>query len=410
MVQQTFTLFDLNEQIRRTIALNFPHPIWVKAEIAQLNESQGHFYLELVEKSESDDLLKAKATAILWQSQRYKILQKVGKLFHQILLEGQLVSLQVMVEFDERYGLKLLVQDLDIAYTLGQLKLKRSQILDRLEQLKLLDQNKQKQLPKVIQRIAVLSSEKAAGYADFQSQLKQNHFGYAFKTTLFPIAVQGAEVPKDLLKQLKRINRRHTEFDCVAIIRGGGARLDLASFDHFEIGEAIALSKIPVVSGIGHDTDETIVDLVANTSLKTPTAVAEFFIQNNATFENHLDLITLQIKREIDQKVHLADLQLSRLEEQYKQTAKQKLELQNKVLGYLELELRQLYKQRVLIANKDLQKLEQLVDALDFENNLKRGFTLTQRDNKIVHSVHELKKGDTIMTRFINGGKLSIVN
>ena len=410
MVHQTYSLFELSEQIRRTVALNFAHPIWIQAEIAQLNESRGHYYLQLVEKSELEDQLIAKADAVLWQSKKHEIKRKVGKIFHSVLQEGKQVSVQVSVEYDERYGLKLIIQDIDPSYTLGQLQLDRQKILERLDQLKLLGKNKQARIPTVLQNIAILSSESAAGYTDFMAQLNQNPYGYYFNGTLFPIAVQGKDVAKDVVRQLSIIDKRHDEFDCVVIVRGGGAKLDLAGFDDFEIGKAIANAKLPILSGIGHEIDETIADIVVHTALKTPTAVADFFIQHNANFEGNLDYLTVQLRQSINEKVQNANLQLLRLEEQLKQNSKQKLELQGKMVDYLEMEVRQLYRQGLLIANKDLQKLEQLTNALSIETNFKRGFTLTEHEGVLVTSATKLQKGDKIMTRFVNGEKLSIVN
>lgn len=400
----------MNEHIRRTVALNFSEPIWVRAEIAQLKESNGHYFFQLVEKTAIDDQLKAKADAVLWKAKHRSIRQKLGRSFDQVLQEGLQVSLLGKVDFDERYGFKLIIEDIDSAYTLGQLQIERQHILDKLSKFDLIAKNKRLAVPAVLQRIAILSSDQAAGYSDFVAQLNQNPYGYRFEGILFPIAVQGKHVAKDLDHQLNQINSQAANFDCVVILRGGGAKMDLASFDSYLIGEAIANSKLPVISGIGHEIDETIADVVAHTALKTPTAVAEFCIQHNAAFESHLDYSLIVLRRAVDEKVHTAKLYLSRLEEQLRSSAKQKIELQRKVLEHLKIELKQLCRQKLLIANKDVQKLEELSCALNLETNLKRGFTVTELEGKIVYSANDLQKGDKIMTRFVNGEKLSIVN
>ncbi len=410
MAQQLYSLFELNEHIRRTIALNFNNAVWVRAEIAQLSESKGHYFIQLIEKEEGGKDIQAKADAVIWQSGKRNIVRKIGRIFYAVIKEGQQVSLLIRVNFDERYGLKFIIEDVDPAYTVGQLQLQRQKTIERLKSQNLLDKNAALELPIVLQRIAILSSENAAGYADFVTQLRQNPYGYSFNCVLFPIAVQGKDIARDIKRQLKELNTRKSDFDCAVIIRGGGAKVDLGGFDDLSIGESIAHAKLPVISGIGHEVDETVADIVAHTSLKTPTAAANFLIQQNAAFEGHLEHLSLQLKTTVQTKVKDAQYNLDYLQQQFRQSARQIIQLEQKQLDYLNIEIKKLCRQNVVLANKDLQQLEQLVQALSVESNLKRGFTITELNGKIVSSASLLAKGDKIMTRFKDGQKGSIVN
>ncbi|MEM1124333.1 MAG: exodeoxyribonuclease VII large subunit, partial [Bacteroidota bacterium] len=285
---QSYSLFELNEFIRRVFALNFQEAIWIRCEIAQINSSRGHYYLNLIEKSAEKDAIIAQSSGIIW-ARKYRQLRRTHKkLLDSLLRNGTAVLLQVKVDFDERYGFKLLVEDVDPSYTMGQMELKRQAILESLTQQGLLGLNQRISLPTVIQRVAIISSQTAAGLQDYLNQIAINTYGYQIHNQLFPAAMQGENVEKEVLRQLKKIALLKENYDAVVIIRGGGSKLDLVAFDNLVLGQAIAKFPLPVLVGIGHEIDETILDKVAHLSLKTPTAVADFLINRLLHFESSI--------------------------------------------------------------------------------------------------------------------------
>ncbi len=409
MPEQTYTLFDLNEQIKRVVALNFTSALWVSAEITQLSGKRGHVYLQLVEKEEEGEGVIAQAAAMIWQRDYRRLRKQLGVAFERVLQSGHKVLIQVEVNFDERYGMTLMVKDLDPGYTLGQLQLAKHRILEQLKNESLLDKNRKITMPLVLQRIAVLSSPSAAGYSDFQSQLKNNAYAYDFDTELFPIAVQGRSVEKEFLAQMNHIVKKKSAFDCVVVIRGGGAKLDLAGFDNLEIGRSIANCPLPVLTGIGHEIDQTIADVVAHTHLKTPTAVADFLLLKNAQFENHLMELARAIQNLSLRQLKTASLRLSKLESDFLHISRQVLNHQENRIQVFKNEISYLLKRNLSDSKKELDHLANLVRVLSLEATLKRGFTLTIKDGNTVKSVDQLEKGDTILTKFYNGEKRSII-
>lgn len=399
----TYSLFDLNEHVRRVLALNLPDALWVRAEIAQVNESRGHFYLSLVEKGGAKEDILAQAEAVIWQQTARNLQFQLGKIWHDLLRAGVEVLLKVRVEFHERYGFKLLIQDIDPAYTLGKLELERRNTIQKLQEAGLLDLNRRLPLPLVLQRIAVLSSRNAAGFQDFWKHLQDNRYDYGFSMVLFPVAVQGDQAEQEVLRQLKKIRAKREGFDCVVVIRGGGARLDLTAFDSFEVCAQMAGLPMPVLSGIGHDADETVLDLVAHTALKTPTAVADFLIGHNLHFESALVQLQLSIRDSLWKSLETANLSLEYLAQQCNLAIRQKIRTEQQALKYMEDALPGLFRQRLRESALELQQQEALVELLSVENTLKRGFTLTTKDGKIVRSAAALKPGDQINTHFSDG-------
>ena len=281
----SYSLYELNEYIRRVIALNFAEPIWVNAEISQIKEVRGNVYMDLVYHDDQTNEIKAQISAGIWFKSYLFLKNKLGALLPSLLSEGTHVLLKVQVEFTERYGMKLIVEDIDPSFTIGQMEMNRQKILQKLFDEGLTHQNKLTKLPVVIQRIAVISSDNAAGYIDFINHLSQNPYGYQFKTTLFRASLQGQNTEREVCQALNDISEDASKYDCTVIIRGGGSKLDLAWFDNFNIGARIAKSPIPVMTGIGHDINATVADTVAHTTLKTPTAAADFIISHNICFE-----------------------------------------------------------------------------------------------------------------------------
>lgn len=311
-MEQKLTLFELNQWIRNSLKDVFPSPLWVVAEISELKENRsGHCYVELVEK-EFDKIL-ARARGTIW-SYTYRMLKPyfettTGQLFTQ----GIKILVQVSVEFHPTYGLSLNIKDIDPAYTMGELALQRKEIIERLQNEGVFDMNKDLVLPIVPQKIAVISSRTAAGYQDFMEQLEMNAYGIRFYTHLFEAFMQGSESVSSIIRALERIFHYEDFFDAVAVIRGGGATADLSSFDNYDLAFYVTQFPIPVITGIGHEKDDTIIDLVAHTRMKTPTAVAEFFINGAGRFYEHVTDLQEQVINRVREHVELKHQKLERL-------------------------------------------------------------------------------------------------
>lgn len=404
-----YSLFELNEYIRRIVALNFPSGLWISCEIAQVNESNGHYYFNLIEKNETDGAIIAQSEAVMWQRSYRSLRRKIGKTMDDLLQNGITVLLKVTVDFHERYGLKLTIEDIDPVYTIGKLEQQRRETIATLQHRGLLTPNRALPLPNVIQRIAVISSASAAGYKDYVEQLTQNAYGYKFHNTLLPAAVQGQNAVAEITNQLEKIALRPDRYDCVVLVRGGGARLDLMAFDQLALCEKIAECPLPVLAGIGHEVDETVTDLVANKSLKTPTAVAAFIVEHNLHFESELIDIGHWIQQTIGDHLTTQEQQL-REYEQILSIQPQNLLLQNtRMLDYLAEELPRLITQQVGHASRELNQIEQVVGLLDPAAVLARGYSLTMKNGKLIRSGKEVKKGDRLRTRFKDGERDSMV-
>ena len=265
---ETLSLAELAGFIRRVFALNLPSAVWVSAELGQVTTSRGHTWLTLVEKDGEGEAIIAQLDAVVWASRLAKLQKAHGlKLVRGVLQQGMSVRLQVTASFHERFGLKLVVEDVDPAHTLGSLEKRRQETLEALHRDGLLDRNARLPVPRVPQRIAVISSDTAAGLADFQRQLTDNRYGYHFKTELYPAAMQGAQTGEEITTRLRQIARRREDYDCIAIVRGGGGK---TAFDEEALCRNVAAASLPVLAGIGHEIDDTVLDRVVHRSLKTP--------------------------------------------------------------------------------------------------------------------------------------------
>ena len=407
---QSYSLFELNEYIRRIFALNFQEAVWIRCEIAQINSSRGHFYLNLIEKSTETSSIIAQSSAILWAGKYRQLRRKHKKILDQLLQNGTAVLLQVKIDYDERYGLKLLIEEVDPSYTMGQMELKRQEILAALLKEGLLEINSQLSLPPVIQRIAIISSETAAGLQDYLNQMAINPYGYQVSNQLFPAAMQGENVEKEVLRQLKKIASLKENYDAVVIIRGGGSKLDLAAFDNLALGKAIAKFPLPVLVGIGHEIDETILDRVAHTSLKTPTAVADFLINRLLHFESTILEYKKMIHHSINYLIQEEKGQLIYLKKMIKIQTKNQLKEAQIATQQLKQRLPLATKNQLTFAKNILAQLEKVCELLAPETALKRGFTITTANGKVITAKSQVKKGDTLETQLLEGKIKSTVN
>jgi len=283
------SLEELQLIIRDSLYLALPDFYWVMAEISELKENNtGHCYLELIEKHPDDKNVRARVRAIIWRN-RYRFLKAFFEnSAGETLKEGLKILVKIKVEYHELYGLSLIISDIDPAFTIGEMAMKRLHVIKKLEQEGVFTMNKDLIFPAVPQRIAVISSKNAAGYTDFVNQLKGNSFGYVFYTALIESSLQGTETEQGVISALDKIALNSHLFDLVVIIRGGGSQTDLSWFDSYNIAYHVTQFPLPVITGIGHDKDVTVTDLVANRSLKTPTAVADFLIDSVASAENEI--------------------------------------------------------------------------------------------------------------------------
>ena len=403
----TYTLYELNEYIRQVLALNLSDTLWIKCELSQVKFSRGHCYLDLVQKEEDGEEIVAKSQAVIWALQLRTLRNKLGLELDAILQEGMEVLLLVKVDFHERFGLKLMVQDIDPAFTLGQLALKRRETLLRLKKEGLIEKNKMHGLPNVIQRVAILSSESAAGLKDFLNEMSNNKFGYVFKFNLFPVAMQGAKVTEEITAALRKI--KPEKFDAIIIIRGGGSKLDLAAFDDYFLCKNMAFAKLPVLSGIGHEIDDTVLDHVVHTSLKTPTAVAGFIVYHNMNFEAKINQLESDVKKEaidlIAEKKHSIQLQWQALW----QIMKNQLQRQKMMIDYIENETPTLIRNKFRLASSKLQLLEKSAQFLDPVSTLKRGFTITLKNGTPISKENQVNVGDELETVFYKNRITSVV-
>ncbi|MCX6237878.1 MAG: exodeoxyribonuclease VII large subunit [Bacteroidia bacterium] len=291
-MNERLKLSELNGLVKKAVGEAFTAPIWVIGEISELKTNRsGHCYLVLIEKDENEDVIVAQARATIW-SYTFRMLRPYFEsTTGQQLTEGIKVLVSVSVEFHELYGYSLNIRDIDPTYTLGDMARRRREIIARLQSEGVAEMNKELELPLVPQKIAIISSSTAAGYQDFIDQLSNNPAGYHFDLKLFPAIMQGNQAESSIIGALEQIYLYENFFDAVVIIRGGGSQADLSCFDNYNLAYYITQFPLPVITGIGHEKDDSIVDLVAHTRLKTPTAVAEFLISGVAQFDVHLDEI-----------------------------------------------------------------------------------------------------------------------
>lgn len=313
-MNERFSISELNGEVKKVLSANFTAPVWVVGEISEINvNSSGHCYLTLIEKGENDDRIMAQARATIW-SYTFRMLRPFFETSTgQRLTDGLKVLLQVSVEFHELYGYSLNVRNIDPTYTLGDQARKRREIIQRLTDEGVITMNKELELPLVPQKIAVISSSSAAGYQDFMDQLSNNSYGYKFYTHLFTATMQGDQAEKSMVAALERIYPYEDFFDLVVLIRGGGSQVDLSCFDNYNLAYHITQFPLPVLTGIGHEKDDSIADLVAHTRLKTPTAAAEFILDGVASFEERINLLKQEAVEMIesvveDEKDRLEDL------------------------------------------------------------------------------------------------------
>lgn len=410
MSQQVLSLFELNRFVKQALHNHLPDTYWVQAELSDVrSNSSGHCYLEFVQKDTGGNHLIAKARGTIW-SNIFKMLkpyfeQETGQQF----ASGIKVLVQVSVEFHELYGYSLTVLDIDPTYTLGDMARRRREIILRLEEEGVLTMNKELDMPLAPQRIAVISSATAAGYGDFCDQLRNNPYGLSFQTKLFPAVMQGERVEESIISALESVYQELDEWDVVVLIRGGGATSDLSGFDTYNLAANCAQFPLPIITGIGHERDETVLDIVAHTRVKTPTAAAEYLIGRLYETALKLEDHASHVVNKVEERLNWEHTRLNRLSERIPMNVRMCLQAGNYAVKGIQHRIDVALQERLLKEKHRLQLLEHQVRTASPEHLLKRGYSITLLDGRAVTDISMLKEGDVVTTRYAKGESQSVI-
>lgn len=408
MITKRFSLLELNRLVREAIEDALPIEYWVEAELSECRESRGHCYMELIQKDEQTATPIAKASAKCWANKWLTIRPYFERTTGQQLHAGMKVLLQVYPQFHEAYGFSWIVTDIDPTYTLGDMARKRQEIIQKLKAEGVFDLQKELKLPVFCQHIAVISSQTAAGYGDFCKQLADNPYGFKFKTQLFPAIMQGEGVEQSIISALEQIY--DMPFDCVVIIRGGGATSDMSGFDTLALAENVANFPIPIITGIGHERDESVLDMVSHTRVKTPTAAAALLIDHLKGVLETIEGAQSVISHYAQQKLSAINYQLSTISEAIPRLFSIVKARQEAKIDALYTRLPMLIERRLTSESHRLQLIDEKLKALDPTLLLARGYSITLYNGKAVKDASQLPPGTEIETRLAKGTVHSTVN
>ncbi|MCE7993231.1 MAG: exodeoxyribonuclease VII large subunit [Roseivirga sp.] len=420
------SLFEFNSLVKKTLESSLEPHYWIVAEISEMRLNQkGHCYMEVVEKE--GNFVSAKIRANIWAYTYRNLSGWFEAITHSPLQPGIKILFKASINFHEVYGMSLTIKDIDPNFTLGERTKKRKEIIDRLVKEGVYEMNQSLVLPLVPQHVAVISSETAAGYGDFLDQLNNNSRGFVFQTTLFQALMQGDQADESMVNALLNIHESIEQFDLVVIIRGGGAQVDLDCFDQYDLAAHIAQFPIPVITGIGHERDETIADLVAHTKMKTPTAVAEFLISGLERIDDRLNESIYRMERAALNLVQLESFRLQAVSNKLQLSAKSEFNLAKEKISRLKLSLRfsslemlkiddlkldklkvplqRVAKHRLVNMKGKLENLEKSLALVNPESILKRGYSITRVNGQLIGK-QPIKKGD-IMETITNSQQVS---
>ena len=445
-LQNHISLFELQYSIKNVLSNAFDKSTWIVAEISEININRsGHCYLELVESE--GNTIKAKARATIWAYTFRMLKPYFESITRQTLEVGLTLLINVDVVFHEQYGYSLNVKDIDPTYTLGDQERKRQEIIKQLEDDGVLKMNAELNLPVVIQKIAIISSESAAGYGDFMNQLNSNSYSYKFYCKIFNATMQGEKSAQSIIEALDKIFEYEEFFDVVVILRGGGSKSDLGCFDNYDLAYMITQFPLPILTGIGHERDETIADIVSNKKLKTPTAVADFLIENISSFEfqlnelsssaislfnnvldrenNQIFDLSHKLKYMIDDLINTEIRTLSIIANNTENSAINYINNENFKLDNIANNISLIIKNKISdnfyqiqaknsnikfllknILEKEHNELiikENTLTYLNPYKTLNRGYSLTYFKGKVLRNAKSVKKGDLIKTLLYNG-------
>ena len=386
MQNDRLTLRQLNLMVQDAIEMQLPDESWVEAEISECRERSGHCYMELIEKDEQTNTPVARASAKCWRQTWQMVSPYFERTTGQPLRAGLKVLFRVYAQFHEAYGFSWIVTDIDPTYTLGDMARKRQEIIRQLKEEGIFDLQRELHIPLFAKRIAVISAAGAAGYGDFCRQLEENDYGFRFETTLFPAIMQGEQVEVSVIHALNNIYERTSEFDVICILRGGGATADLSGFDTLALAENVAQFPLPIITGIGHDRDESILDMVSNTRVKTPTAAAALLIDN---------------LKQVLERLNMAQQRLNMVGHLFSD-ARHRLEL-------LENRFSVAWERQLTEQKHHINRLELMLQGFDPQLLLSRGYSISLLNGKAIRDPQQLKIGDEIETRVEKGTFKSII-
>ncbi len=398
------TLYELNHAIRGVVEECMESEYWVQGELSEGKVGYGnHFYGEMIQKDEQGVRIIAKARLTCWDNTYRMVALRFRHVTGESLRAGMNVMLLVRVTFHEQYGLSLNILDIEPSFTLGEMALRRKRILQQLEEDGTIHDNQTLPFPILPQRIAVISSATAAGYEDFCNQIQHNEYGFHFVLQLFPAVMQGAHVEESVIAALEAIQQEATQWDVIVIIRGGGATSDLSDFDSYPLASCITQSQLPVITGIGHERDETVLDYVAHTHLKTPTAVAAFLISQMTETATRLEMLRNTFVQHTTHRITYEKQRMERLSIMlpmvfgtFRTRNEHRLEL-------LWNDITHRSRNRIEHERHILQMLEQRTKQLDPALLLKRGYSITTCNGQLVRDISALHTGDQLTTHVGNG-------
>lgn len=405
------SLYDLNALVRRSLEQCLPDEYWVQAELSEVrvHPATGHCYVEFVQKDPRSNNLVAKARGVIWNNVFRLLRPYFEESTGQVFTAGIKVLVQVSVGFHELYGFSLTVHDIDPTYTLGDMARRRREILKQLEEEGVLTLNKELPMPELPRRVAVVSSATAAGYGDFCHQLTNNPRGYYFHTELFAAAMQGDRVEESMLAALDSINSRADDFDVVVIIRGGGATSDLSCFDTYLLAAACAQFPLPIITGIGHERDDTVLDSVAHARVKTPTAAAEYLIARMDEVADRLNDLAVRLYEGVTARLKWERNRLQQCRNRIPTASVRRVSSARLELLTARKDLHRSVEAVLARHRHKLELLKQRLADASPDKLLARGYSITLKDGKAVKDASQLHAGDVLTTRVYQGEITSAV-
>jgi exodeoxyribonuclease VII large subunit len=451
--KRIFSLLEVTQSIQKTLAERYTSTFWVKAEMNKLNyyPHSGHCYPDLVEKQDGRIIAQLRST--LWKDDYLRINKNFLEVVKTPLKDGIKMLFSARITFDPAHGLALRIIDIDPVFSLGELEREKQESIDRLKQEGVFDANKLLTMPILPQRIAVISVQTSKGYADFLKVMDGNEHGFKFFHLLFPSLLQGEKAVESILWQLHRIRKVLQHFDVVAIVRGGGGEVGLASFNNVELARAICLFPLPVITGIGHATNETVVEMVSHKNAITPTALANYLVERFLQYQNPLnelerkliDLAQQSLRREQDKVattgryfrsvtdnillrnqhsldgqtqtvIHASRYRIQQEREQYSNLVYQLRKDAMLFCNQCSIEIREMttairkdISMAIRTEGQAMDNFERTVRNLDPIHVLKRGFSITRKNGKVVKTVEDVQPGDRLETEFPEGKVISEV-
>ena len=400
--EHSLTLLDLQRMVRATLESRFRDPLWISAEISELKVNRsGHCYLNLVEKGATDGAPRTEARAVIWRSAYLPMASMFEAATGTTLRAGLRVLVRVVVSYHEVYGFSLQIIDLDPRFTLGEVERRRRETIARLQQDGVWDMNRELSLPRPTLRIAIVSSDTAAGYQDFMNELRRN--SYRFETTLFRSLMQGDAAEESVINALNEIAARESDFDVVAIIRGGGSTSDLALFDSYLIASYVAQFPLPIFSGIGHDKDISVVDMVAHTSLKTPTAVATKLVEMADYEMNIVENLAADITLLVENRVQNEAIRIYTLGTDIERHA---ISITNTQVNRIDLIKSELHSRIEYILSTEERRIDnakRTLESYSIDNILRLGFAVARNQDGAIRSIANTHIGESIDIELIDG-------